>query len=152
MCEWLACPIWAHCPFKVIPLRYNKLVSAFLPILEALLIFTFWYVLKLSAMTSEQVKIQQFWNELRCRTLQTQNIRKIAGHEPTDMPTSSATSLIVIRRFSITIFFTSSVFLLVVDVPLLDLLWRACTTCKHLFELQYTHRMLLSTFQVFLIT
>ena len=27
-------------------------------------------------MTSEQVKIQQFWNELRCHTLQTQNIRK----------------------------------------------------------------------------
>ena len=27
-------------------------------------------------MTSEQVKIQQFWNELRCHTLQNQNIRK----------------------------------------------------------------------------
>ena len=89
------------------------------------------------AMTSEQVKIQQFWNELRCHTLQTQNIRKIEWHEPIDMPTSSETSLKVIRRFSITIFFTASVFSLVVDVlgrpgerrhsPLLDLLWRACT-------------------------
>ena len=33
-----------------------------------------------------------------------------AGHEPTDMPTSSATSLIVIGRFCITIFFTASTF------------------------------------------
>ena len=33
-------------PFKVIPLRYNKLLPGFFPILEALLIFTFWYVLK----------------------------------------------------------------------------------------------------------
>ena len=41
---------------------------------------------------------------------------KIAWHEPNNMPTSSATSLIVIRRFSITIFFTASVFSLVVDV------------------------------------
>ena len=36
--------------------------------------------------------------------------------------------------------------------PLLDLLWRACTTCKHFFDLQYTHRIPLSTFQVFLST
>ena len=35
-------------PFKVIPLGYNTLVPAFSPILEALLICTFWYVLKLS--------------------------------------------------------------------------------------------------------
>ena len=35
-------------PFKVILLRYNTLVSAFFPILEALLICTFWYALKLS--------------------------------------------------------------------------------------------------------
>ena len=35
-------------PFKVIPLGYNTLVPAFFPILEALLICTFWYVLKLS--------------------------------------------------------------------------------------------------------
>ena len=35
-------------PFKVIPLRYHTLVPAFFPILEALLICTFWYVLKLS--------------------------------------------------------------------------------------------------------
>ena len=35
-------------PFKVIPLGYNTLVTAFFPILEALLICTFWYVLKLS--------------------------------------------------------------------------------------------------------
>ena len=31
-------------PFKVIPLRYNTLVPAFFPILETLLICTFWYV------------------------------------------------------------------------------------------------------------
>ena len=36
-------------PFKVIPLKYNTLVPTFFPILEALLICTFWYVLKLSA-------------------------------------------------------------------------------------------------------
>ena len=35
-------------PFKVIPLGYNTLVPAFFPILEALLICTLWYVLKLS--------------------------------------------------------------------------------------------------------
>ena len=35
-------------PFTVIPLRYNTLVPAFFPILEALLICTFWYVLNLS--------------------------------------------------------------------------------------------------------
>ena len=35
-------------PFKVIPLRCNILVPAFFPILKALLICTFWYVLKLS--------------------------------------------------------------------------------------------------------
>ena len=35
-------------PFKLIPLGYNTLVPAFFPILEALLICTFWYVLKLS--------------------------------------------------------------------------------------------------------
>ena len=35
-------------PFKTIPLRYNTLVLAFFPILEALVICTFWYVLKLS--------------------------------------------------------------------------------------------------------
>ena len=41
---------------------------------------------------------------------------KIAWHEPTDMPTSSATSLILIRRFSIIIFFTAPVFSLAVYV------------------------------------
>ena len=35
-------------PFKVIPFGYYTLVPAFFPILEALLICTFWYVLKLS--------------------------------------------------------------------------------------------------------
>ena len=35
-------------PFKVIPLRCNTLVPAFFPILEALLIWIFWYVLKLT--------------------------------------------------------------------------------------------------------
>ena len=35
-------------PFKVIPFRYNTLIPAFFPILEALLICTFWNVLKLS--------------------------------------------------------------------------------------------------------
>ena len=35
-------------PFKVIPLGYNTLVPAFFPILEALLICSFWYALKLS--------------------------------------------------------------------------------------------------------
>lgn len=35
--------------------------------------------------------------------------KKIAWHEPTDMPIISATSVIVIRRFSITIFFTSCI-------------------------------------------
>ena len=34
--------------FKVIPVRYNTLVPEFFPILEALLICTFWYILKLS--------------------------------------------------------------------------------------------------------
>ena len=42
--------------------------------------------------------------------------KKIAWHEPTDMSTSSAISLIVIRRFYITIFYTASVFSLIVDV------------------------------------
>ena len=41
---------------------------------------------------------------------------KIAWHEPNDMPTSSATSLVVIRRLSKIIFFTASMFSLVVDV------------------------------------
>ena len=35
-------------PFKVIPLRYNTLVPAYYPILKALLILIFWYVLELS--------------------------------------------------------------------------------------------------------
>ena len=35
-------------PFKVIPLGYNTRVPTFFPILEALLICTLWYVLKLS--------------------------------------------------------------------------------------------------------
>ena len=41
---------------------------------------------------------------------------KIAWHEPNDMPTSSATSLIVIRRLSKIIFFTASMLSSVVDV------------------------------------
>ena len=87
---------------------------------------------------------------------------KIAWHEPTDMPTSSATSLIVIRRFSITIFLLLQCFHWLLTCwavqgerrhsPLLDLLWRACTTYKHFFDLQYTHRMPFSTLQVFLST
>ena len=43
---------------------------------EAWLRCCFWPKNYRQAMTSEQVKIQQFWNELRCHTLQTQNIRK----------------------------------------------------------------------------
>ena len=81
---------------------------------EAWLRCCFWPKNYEQAMMSEQVKIQQFWNELRCHTLQTHISEKIAWHEPTqptDMPISSATSLIVIRRFSITIFFTASVFI-----------------------------------------
>ena len=38
-------------PFKVIPLRYNTLVPAFFPILEALLICTFWYNMSLSSLS-----------------------------------------------------------------------------------------------------
>ena len=41
---------------------------------------------------------------------------KIAWHEPNDMPTSSATSLIVIRWLSKLIFFIASMFSLVVNV------------------------------------
>ena len=41
---------------------------------------------------------------------------KIAWHKPSDIPTSSATSLIVIRRLSKIIFFTASMFSSVVDV------------------------------------
>ena len=41
---------------------------------------------------------------------------KIAWHEPNDMSTSSATSLIVFRQLSKSIFFTYSMFSLVVDV------------------------------------
>uniref|UniRef100_A0A0K2TV66 Uncharacterized protein n=1 Tax=Lepeophtheirus salmonis TaxID=72036 RepID=A0A0K2TV66_LEPSM len=41
---------------------------------------------------------------------------KIVWHEPNDMPTSSATSLMVIRRFSKTICFNLSTFSSVVDV------------------------------------
>ena len=84
---------------------------------------------------------------------------KIAWHEPTDMPTSSSTFLIVIRRFSITIFFTSSMFYWLLTCwavqgerrhsPLLDLLWRAFTTFKHFFDLQNTHRMPPSNFKCF---
>ena len=42
--------------------------------------------------------------------------KKISWHEPIDMPTSSATYLIVIRRSFITISFTFSTFASVVDV------------------------------------
>ena len=41
---------------------------------------------------------------------------KITWHEPNDMPTSSATSVIVIRRLSKIIFFTASMFPSVFDV------------------------------------
>ena len=41
---------------------------------------------------------------------------RISWHEPTDMPISSATSLMVIRRFFNTISFTASTFSSVVDV------------------------------------
>ena len=43
---------------------------------EAWLRCCFWPKNYESAMISEQVKIQQFWNWLRCHALQTQNIRK----------------------------------------------------------------------------
>ena len=43
-------------------------------------------------------------------------LEKISWHEPIDMPTSSATSLIAIRRSLITISFTFSTFSSVVDV------------------------------------
>ena len=62
------------------------------------------------------LKIQQFLNKFCCHAFHTQNIRKISWHEPIGMPTSSATSLIVIRRSFITISFTLTTFSSVVDV------------------------------------
>ena len=44
---------------------------------EAWLRYCFWPKNYEQALTSEQVKIQQFWNKLRCHTLQTKNIRNI---------------------------------------------------------------------------
>lgn len=62
------------------------------------------------------VKMIHFWKKFSCRTFHAQNMEKNARHEPTNVATSLATSLLVIWRFSITIFFIASVFSSVVDV------------------------------------
>ena len=56
------------------------------------------------------IKIKQFWNNLRCHTFMLKTLSKIAWHKPNDMPTSSVTSLIVIRRLFKIIFFIASMF------------------------------------------
>ena len=76
----------------------------------------FWSTNYEQAMTSEQVRYRNFGTNFAATRFRHKISEKIAWHEPSYMLTSSATSLIVIRRFFIIIFFTASVFSLVVDV------------------------------------
>jgi len=68
-------------PFKVVPPRYNTLMPAFFPIFEALLIFTFWYVLERSQRFGlyffNRGKIVSIPHMLACRTRR-KKIRRIS--------------------------------------------------------------------------
>ena len=125
--------------FKISSLRYNKLMPAFFLILEILLkrqqllFLFFFYLLNRSKTgwlgfdfnviaihihaTLFLLKILQFLHNRHYITFMPKNPSiKIPYQERNDTPTSSATSLIVIWQLSKTIFFTSPMFSLVVDV------------------------------------
>uniref|UniRef100_A0A0K2T8G6 Uncharacterized protein n=1 Tax=Lepeophtheirus salmonis TaxID=72036 RepID=A0A0K2T8G6_LEPSM len=61
-------------------------------------------------------KLSSFGTSFADTRLMPKKFETMLWHEPIDMSISSATSLIVIRRFSKTIFFTASTFSPVVDV------------------------------------
>ena len=127
-------------PFKVIPVRYNTLMPAFLSNPRQQLLFRFFFIFSIvwfqchSHTPMIRHQLWTFWTNLdhRC-TSSTSSERcpcnvfffffcnfgtifaaarfmpnpslKIAWHEPNDMPTLSAISLIVIRQLSKIIFF-----------------------------------------------
>ena len=62
------------------------------------------------------LKFSKFWTIFAARRFMPIISVKIAWHEPNDMPTSSATSLIVIRGLSKISFFIASMFSSVIDV------------------------------------